>query len=151
MILTRSDGRLDKAQESRRGARKEGLHGGVQARGNPSSAATGADDGAGGERAGGWALDLDTLDARVSAERWGGLSWARAACSNSIGGGNPEAQAGAGNYPSGAGHPQKGDGLLCQGITVRYRFIEQERRSYPVGRLCQVLRVSRSGAYARRL
>jgi putative transposase len=31
---------------------------------------------------------------------------------------------------------------------VRYRFIEQERRSYPVGRLCGVMQVSRSGFYA---
>jgi putative transposase len=33
---------------------------------------------------------------------------------------------------------------------VRYRFIEQERRSYPVGRLCGVMQVSRSGFYVSR-
>lgn len=31
---------------------------------------------------------------------------------------------------------------------MRYRFVEQERRSYPVGRLCGVMQVSRSGFYA---
>lgn len=31
---------------------------------------------------------------------------------------------------------------------MRYRFIEQERLSYPVGRLCGVMQVSRSGFYA---
>lgn len=31
---------------------------------------------------------------------------------------------------------------------MRYRFIEQERRSYPLGRLCQVMQVSWSGFYA---
>lgn len=31
---------------------------------------------------------------------------------------------------------------------MRYRFIEQERRSYPIGRLCRVMQVSRSGFYA---
>lgn len=31
---------------------------------------------------------------------------------------------------------------------MRYRFTEQERLNYPVGRLCRVMRVSRSGFYA---
>lgn len=31
---------------------------------------------------------------------------------------------------------------------MRYRFIGQERRNYPVGRLCGVMQVSRSGFYA---
>ncbi len=31
---------------------------------------------------------------------------------------------------------------------MRYRFIEQERQSYPVERLCKVMQVSRSGFYA---
>lgn len=31
---------------------------------------------------------------------------------------------------------------------MRYRFIEQKRLSYPVGRLCRVMQVSRSGFYA---
>ncbi|MFQ5935117.1 MAG: IS3 family transposase [Acidiferrobacterales bacterium] len=43
---------------------------------------------------------------------------------------------------------KKANGLLRQGIPVRYQFIEAEKARFPVIGLCRVLQVSRSGFYA---
>src|SRR5574337_1562626 len=44
--------------------------------------------------------------------------------------------------------PKKSRGVLCQAVTVKYAWIEAQRARYPVGRLCRLLGVSRSGFYA---
>src|SRR5262249_34410057 len=47
----------------------------------------------------------------------------------------------------GAGHFKKSDGLLRQGVAVRYGFIDEHRGRWPVRLLCDVLQVSASGYY----
>ena len=42
---------------------------------------------------------------------------------------------------------KKSDGLLRQGKQLRYQFIREEQRWYPLLLLCEVLHVSRSGFY----
>src|SRR5690606_7642523 len=42
---------------------------------------------------------------------------------------------------------KKSDGLLREAAPVRYAFIEQHRGELPVGTMCRVLKVSRSGYY----
>src|SRR5574338_430349 len=39
-------------------------------------------------------------------------------------------------------------GILCQAVTVKYAWIAAQRPGWPVGRLCRLLEVSRSGFYA---
>ncbi len=46
---------------------------------------------------------------------------------------------------AGAGDPKKSDGLLRERVGLRYQFIAQERKSYPVKLLCRLLGVSRGG------
>ena len=43
---------------------------------------------------------------------------------------------------------KKGSGVLGSGAEVKYAFIQQYRGRYPVRRMCQVIRVSRSGNFA---
>lgn len=43
---------------------------------------------------------------------------------------------------------KKGHLVLCQGVAVRYAFLKSERLPYPLGVLCRVFDVSRSGFYA---
>ncbi|MFQ5382543.1 MAG: IS3 family transposase [Dehalococcoidia bacterium] len=43
---------------------------------------------------------------------------------------------------------KKANGLLRQGKSVRFAFIDAEKASYPVRLMCRVLQVSRSGFYA---
>ena len=50
----------------------------------------------------------------------------------------------------GARHLKKSDGLLRQGIDVRFAFIEAEKARFPVTMMCRLLEVSRSGFYASR-
>ena len=49
---------------------------------------------------------------------------------------------------AGAGDSKKSDGLLRKRVGLRYRFIAQERKAYPVKLLCRLLGVSRGGFYA---
>ena len=42
---------------------------------------------------------------------------------------------------------KKSDGLLCQGKFMRYRFIDEHKKAWPVNLMCGVLSVSRSGYY----
>ena len=48
----------------------------------------------------------------------------------------------------GARHPKKSDGLLRQGVVMRYDFIEDHRGRWPVRLMCRVLDVSPGGYYA---
>ena len=50
----------------------------------------------------------------------------------------------------GARHPEKSDGLLRQGVVMRYDFVEAHRETWPVRLMCRVLRVSPGGDYDRR-
>ncbi len=42
-------------------------------------------------------------------------------------------------------HPKKSGGVFCEGVAVRYAFIERHRTVCPVATLCRVLDVSASG------
>nr|CBX27972.1 Insertion element IS600 uncharacterized 31 kDa protein [uncultured Desulfobacterium sp.] len=42
---------------------------------------------------------------------------------------------------------KKGRGLLCQRVDVRYDFIRQQQKAYPITVLCRVMEASRSGYY----
>ncbi|RPI54962.1 MAG: hypothetical protein EHM49_02535 [Deltaproteobacteria bacterium] len=42
---------------------------------------------------------------------------------------------------------KKSRGLLCERVELRYDFIRQEKKAYPVTVLCKVMEVSRSGFY----
>src|SRR5262245_44172220 len=46
-----------------------------------------------------------------------------------------------------ADHPISA-GLLCGRTEVKFRFIQAQRETFPVGQLCRVLEVSRSGFYS---
>nr|WP_152054368.1 transposase [Tautonia marina] len=62
-------------------------------------------------------------------------------------GGTPTA---AGREPAAAGRAgdfQISDGLLRQGVVVRYQFIEAQRERWPIRLLCEVLDVSPGGFY----
>src|SRR5262249_992652 len=48
----------------------------------------------------------------------------------------------------GARDLKKSDGLLRQGVAMRYRFIQKHRGIWPIEVQCRVLEVSRSGYYA---
>src|SRR4029079_13391259 len=61
-------------------------------------------------------------------------------------GGSAEARIGAGHR--GTRHFKKSGPVLCQGIVVRYRFMQAHQREFRVTRMSQVLQVSRSGVYA---
>jgi len=41
----------------------------------------------------------------------------------------------------------KGSGLLCKRVELRYDFIRQQMKAYPITMLCKVMEVSRSGYY----
>ncbi|HEX2988036.1 MAG TPA: IS3 family transposase [Chloroflexota bacterium] len=43
---------------------------------------------------------------------------------------------------------KKSGRVLCQGASVKFRFIDQHLQQFPVEAVCEVLRVSRSGYYA---
>ena len=47
----------------------------------------------------------------------------------------------------GARHLEKSDGLLRQGVVMRYDFVEAHRGRWPVRLMCRVLRVSPGGYY----
>src|SRR5262249_34071309 len=47
----------------------------------------------------------------------------------------------------GARHLEKSDGLLRQGVVMRYDFIERHRGRWPVRLMCRVLHVSPGGYY----
>ncbi|PZR70601.1 MAG: IS3 family transposase [Stutzerimonas stutzeri] len=46
---------------------------------------------------------------------------------------------------------KKGSGVLCQGVDVKYAWIEANRDSYSVTLMCRLLGVSRSGVHAARV
>ncbi len=45
----------------------------------------------------------------------------------------------------GARHLKKSAGLLCGGSEMKFRFISAHRETFKVGRMCKLLKVSRSG------
>src|SRR6185437_4262117 len=47
----------------------------------------------------------------------------------------------------GARHPEKSDGLLRQGVVMRYDLVERHRGRWPVRLMCRALRVSAGGYY----
>src|SRR6185369_12249181 len=48
----------------------------------------------------------------------------------------------------GAGDFKKSGGILRQGAAVKFRFVKDHRRRWPVQVMCRVLRVTRGGFYA---
>src|SRR4051794_20372057 len=51
-------------------------------------------------------------------------------------------------YPTdGARHPEESDGLLRQGVVMRYDFVEAHRGRWPIRLMCRVLAVSPGGYY----
>lgn len=62
----------------------------------------------------------------------------------------PNWRASSGNWPGSprSGHLKKSRGVLCQGVAVKYRFIQAHAHEFRVARLCRALQVSRSGFYA---
>src|SRR5207237_9013758 len=63
-------------------------------------------------------------------------------------GGAAAAEEGKQPVADGAGDFKKSGGILCQGAAVKFAFIGEHRRTWPVGVICRVLQVSRSGFYA---
>jgi putative transposase len=45
-------------------------------------------------------------------------------------------------------HLKEGRRVLCQGVRLKYAFINKHSTDYPVRRLCQTLKVHPSGYYA---
>ncbi len=62
-----------------------------------------------------------------------------------VGGREQPAAPGACRCKAGRGNSSKSDGVLCQGVAMKYAWIENHRDEYTVSRLCRVLLVSRSG------
>ncbi len=52
------------------------------------------------------------------------------------------------NTARGARHPKKSNGLLRKPKVMRYRFIEAQKAGQNIGRLCKLLKISRSGYYS---
>ncbi|MBW2431078.1 MAG: IS3 family transposase, partial [Deltaproteobacteria bacterium] len=50
--------------------------------------------------------------------------------------------------PGGARYPKKGETVLRETKAVKYAYIEKNRETYSVNKLCKLLSVSRSGYYA---
>ena len=48
----------------------------------------------------------------------------------------------------GARYLKKGHGVLCKPRTVKYAFIRKHQHEFPVGLMCRLLEVSKSGFYA---
>ena len=46
--------------------------------------------------------------------------------------------------------PKKSGGVLCQGVDVKYAWIEEHRKTYATTMMCELLSVSRSGLHAAR-
>ena len=44
-------------------------------------------------------------------------------------------------------NPKKSDGLLCQRNKVKYLFIAQHKKTWPIDLMCRVLGVKRNGYY----
>ena len=42
---------------------------------------------------------------------------------------------------------KKGDRLLCQGVSLRFQFISDNREQFNLSAMCRVMSVSRSGFY----
>ena len=85
--------------------------------------------------------DARSLEARTGRKGPGRVSWQRETR------GELKIAGGATSRPDGAQHLKKGDGLLCQGIPVRYQVIEKHRNEWSVKVLCSTLKVARSGFY----
>lgn len=51
-------------------------------------------------------------------------------------------------YTEGARHLEKGRGVLCQDVRVRYAFIQEVQDEFPVRRLCKMMGVHPSCFYA---
>src|SRR5674476_848853 len=66
------------------------------------------------------------------------------------GGAGQPAQARKHTFEAGEGNPKKSSSVLCQGVDVKYAWIEQHRRIYPTTLMCELLSVSRSGLNAAR-
>jgi|GEM_PF-1919489 len=47
----------------------------------------------------------------------------------------------------GARYPKKGRAVLCKGVRIKYRFINDKRHEHAVPTMCRVLRLSRSAFY----
>src|SRR5205807_7443616 len=58
------------------------------------------------------------------------------------------AQAGVGNHPAGARHLKKSSQHLLTGVAMKYAFIREHQRDYPISTMCRVLEVAVSGLYA---
>lgn len=43
---------------------------------------------------------------------------------------------------------KKSRAVLCQGVRVKYRFMNEHRQEYPLALMCRVLQVARAGFYA---
>ncbi len=50
----------------------------------------------------------------------------------------------------GARHPKKSGGVFCEGVAVRYAFIERHEQVWPITTQCRVLAVSASGYHQHR-
>ena len=51
----------------------------------------------------------------------------------------------------GEGDPKKSGGVLCEGVDVKYAWIEKHRHTYSTTMMCELLSVSRSGLNAARV
>ena len=50
---------------------------------------------------------------------------------------------------AGARDIKKGGSVLCQGVGVKYAFMQAHQEEFSVALMCELFRVSRSGYYAR--
>ena len=66
---------------------------------------------------------------------------------NAVRSGGRESQAAArtGERAAGYGNRKKGGGVLCEGVAVKYVWIQDHRDRYDVARMCRQLEISRTG------
>ncbi len=93
-------------------------------------------------------LGVDDANVRDWVKKFGGDPGLAPSGEGAVAGRAAAAAEGERAAADGAGDFKKSGGVLCQGAAVRFQFVQEHRRTWPVGVMCRVLKVSRSGFYA---
>ena len=86
-----------------------------------------------------------TIDNWLKADAAGRLRGASGQAFQRGANGDRAFEGGTGADADGARHPKKSGGVFCEGVAVRYAFIERHRTIWPIVTQCRVLEVSVSG------